>query len=63
MANGVSIGLTMSDWLGLHSTDAAIHAGLDLEMPGPSRHRGTCLLRPWAAAKSPLTRSAPQLAT
>ncbi|ARO15826.1 beta-glucosidase (plasmid) [Ketogulonicigenium robustum] len=33
-------GIVMSDWLGTHSTEAAISAGLDLEMPGPGRFRG-----------------------
>lgn len=37
-------GLVMSDWFGLHSTVEAIDAGLDLEMPGPSIHRGEKLL-------------------
>ena len=37
-------GLVMSDWFGLHSTVEAIEAGLDLEMPGPSIHRGEKLL-------------------
>ncbi|MEG3176694.1 glycoside hydrolase family 3 C-terminal domain-containing protein [Sphingomonas sp. RB3P16] len=33
-------GLIMSDWFGTHSTEAAINAGLDLEMPGPARFLG-----------------------
>jgi beta-glucosidase len=33
-------GLVMSDWYGTYSTSDAINAGLDLEMPGPSRWRG-----------------------
>ncbi|OBT85273.1 hypothetical protein VE02_06505 [Pseudogymnoascus sp. 03VT05] len=33
-------GLIMSDWYGTYSTSEAINAGLDLEMPGPSRWRG-----------------------
>ncbi len=37
-------GLVMSDWFGLHSTVEAIAAGLDLEMPGPTRHRGDQLV-------------------
>ncbi|KAK5210282.1 hypothetical protein LTS13_000823 [Exophiala xenobiotica] len=32
-------GLLMSDWYGTYSTCEAIAAGLDLEMPGPSRWR------------------------
>ena len=37
-------GLVISDWFGLHSTAEAIAAGLDLEMPGPTRHRGAQLV-------------------
>ena len=37
-------GLVMSDWFGLHSTVEGLAAGLDLEMPGPSRFRGDALL-------------------
>ncbi|KAH6682204.1 glycoside hydrolase superfamily [Plectosphaerella plurivora] len=33
-------GLVMSDWFGTYSTAEALNAGLDLEMPGPSRLRG-----------------------
>ncbi|KAF4627087.1 hypothetical protein G7Y89_g11069 [Cudoniella acicularis] len=33
-------GLIMSDWGRTYSTSEAINAGLDLEMPGPSRWRG-----------------------
>jgi beta-glucosidase len=33
-------GLVMSDWFGLHSTVEGLEAGLDLEMPGPTLHRG-----------------------
>ncbi|KAL6787336.1 putative beta-glucosidase I [Trichoderma sp. SZMC 28012] len=32
-------GLVVSDWYGTYSTSEAIRAGLDLEMPGPSRWR------------------------
>jgi beta-glucosidase len=32
-------GLIMSDWGGVNSTAAALNAGLDLEMPGPTRWR------------------------
>lgn len=39
-------GLVMSDWFGTYSTAEAINAGLDLEMPGPSRWRSSLLL--WA---------------
>ena len=37
-------GLVMSDWFGLHSTAEGVVAGLDLEMPGPTLHRGQKLL-------------------
>lgn len=37
-------GLVMSDWFATHSTAAAQQAGLDLEMPGPPRHRGALLV-------------------
>jgi beta-glucosidase len=37
-------GLVMSDWFGLHSTAEGVIAGLDLEMPGPTLHRGHKLL-------------------
>ncbi|KAM0323485.1 hypothetical protein ACHAQA_008765 [Verticillium albo-atrum] len=33
-------GLVMSDWFGTYSTSKALNAGLDLEMPGPTRWRG-----------------------
>ncbi|KAJ9114084.1 hypothetical protein QFC22_005904 [Naganishia vaughanmartiniae] len=33
-------GLVMSDWFGTYSTDLAIKAGLDLEMPSPTHWRG-----------------------
>ncbi|WVW87104.1 hypothetical protein I302_109161 [Kwoniella bestiolae CBS 10118] len=38
-------GMVVSDWHGTYSTDEAIQAGLDLEMPGPSIIRGPALLR------------------
>jgi beta-glucosidase len=34
----------MSDWVGTYSTVEAINAGLDLEMPGPTKFRGELLL-------------------
>jgi beta-glucosidase len=37
-------GLVVSDWFGLHSTAEGVIAGLDLEMPGPTLHRGERLL-------------------
>ena len=33
-------GTVISDWFGLHSTAEGVRAGLDLEMPGPTLHRG-----------------------
>ncbi|CAI6078387.1 unnamed protein product [Clonostachys chloroleuca] len=36
-------GLIMSDWWGTYSTTASVQAGLDLEMPGPTRWRGDAL--------------------
>lgn len=42
-------GLVMSDWTGTRSTAAAVNAGLDLEMPGPTKLRGDKLV---AAARS-----------
>ncbi len=36
-------GLVMSDWYGCYSVTEAALAGLDLEMPGPSRFRGEAL--------------------
>lgn len=37
-------GIAMSDWFGSHSTEPTLQAGLDLEMPGPTRHRGDKVL-------------------
>ncbi len=37
-------GVVMSDWFGSHSTVEGVVAGLDLEMPGPTRHRGDKLV-------------------
>ncbi|KAI9924491.1 hypothetical protein ASPWEDRAFT_147070 [Aspergillus wentii DTO 134E9] len=36
-------GLVMSDWFGTYSTSDAINAGLDMEMPGKTRWRGSAL--------------------
>ena len=41
-------GVAMSDWFGTQSTEAALHGGLDLEMPGPPRHRAPSCCRPAA---------------
>ncbi|MFN8536328.1 MAG: glycoside hydrolase family 3 C-terminal domain-containing protein [Thermomicrobiales bacterium] len=37
-------GVMMSDWFATHSTAPAAAAGLDLEMPGPTRYRGEQLV-------------------
>ena len=37
-------GIVMSDWFGSHSTAETVNAGLDLEMPGPTRDRGNKLI-------------------
>jgi beta-glucosidase len=49
-------GLVMSDWTGTYSTAPAINAGLDLEMPGPTKQRGEKLVR--AALEGEAHRSA-----
>ena len=38
-------GLVMSDWMALHSTAEGVRAGCDLEMPGPTSHRGAALVQ------------------
>ena len=37
-------GIVMSDWFGSRTTAPTINAGLDLEMPGPTRDRGAKLI-------------------
>jgi beta-glucosidase len=37
-------GVVMSDWFGSRSTEPTVNAGLDLEMPGPTRDRGEKLI-------------------
>ena len=37
-------GVVMSDWFGSHTTADTVNAGLDLEMPGPTRDRGQKLV-------------------
>jgi beta-glucosidase len=44
-------GVAMSDWFGAQSTLEALDGGLDLEMPGPPRHRGEKLLAAHRAGK------------
>ncbi|KAF9698526.1 hypothetical protein EKO04_003917 [Ascochyta lentis] len=44
-------GLFVSDWFGTYSTSEAVNAGLDLEMPGPSRWRGPALVHAVSANK------------
>jgi beta-glucosidase len=38
-------GLVMSDWFAEHATGKSATAGMDLEMPGPTRHRGAALVQ------------------
>ncbi|BCS00565.1 beta-glucosidase H [Aspergillus luchuensis] len=47
-------GLLMSDWFGTYSTSEAVNAGLDLEMPGPTRWRGSALSHAITANKIPM---------
>lgn len=44
-------GLVMSDWFGSHTTAETVNAGLDLEMPGPTRDRGEKLVAAVKAGK------------
>jgi len=57
-------GVVMSDWFGTYSTAEALNAGLDLEMPGPTKHRGERLVkavRDGAVSTDPLKESARRL--
>ena len=57
-------GLVISDWFGTHSTAEALTAGLDVEMPGPPRHRGEQLVaavREGAVAEAAVDRSVGRL--
>lgn len=47
-------GAIMSDWFGTYSGDNAINAGLDLEMPGPTRWRGNLLGHLVSARRVPM---------
>lgn len=38
-------GLVVSDWMGVYSTAPCLNAGVDLEMPGPTKFRGGKLLK------------------
>lgn len=49
-------GVVVSDWFGTQSTAAALEAGLDLEMPGPTRRRGEHLLAAVRAGEVSLAR-------
>ncbi|WP_068112968.1 beta-glucosidase [Tropicimonas marinistellae] len=44
-------GVVMSDWFGSHSTSETVNAGLDIEMPGPTRDRGDKLVAAVAAGE------------
>jgi beta-glucosidase len=44
-------GIVMSDWFGSRSTEPTVNAGLDLEMPGPTRDRGDKLIAAVEAGK------------
>jgi beta-glucosidase len=44
-------GIVMSDWFGSRTTAPTLNAGLDLEMPGPTRDRGDKLLAAVAAGE------------
>ena len=44
-------GSVMSDWFGSRTTAPTVNAGLDLEMPGPTRDRGDKLLAAVAAGE------------
>ena len=46
-------GVVVSDWFGLHSTVPAMIAGLDIEMPGPTLHRGAQLVEAVRAGEVP----------
>ena len=56
-------GLVMSDWFGSHSTAPTVNAGLDLEMPGPTRDRGEKLVAAVRAGEVPAPPSASGPAT
>lgn len=47
-------GAVMSDWFGTYSTSEAVNAGLDLEMPGPTRWRGALLEHLVSCRKVPI---------
>ncbi|CAG7565970.1 unnamed protein product [Fusarium equiseti] len=47
-------GLVVSDWMGTYSTAKALIAGMDLEMPGPTRWRGETLIAEVEAGTVPV---------
>lgn len=47
-------GVVVSDWFGSRSTGPTINAGLDLEMPGPTRDRGDKIAQAIAAGETTL---------
>lgn len=44
-------GVVVSDWGGTYETEGPMHAGLDIEMPGPPRFRGAKLAEALAAGR------------
>jgi beta-glucosidase len=46
-------GLLVSDWFATHDTLRSLHAGLDLEMPGPARYFGPALAEAVRAGAAP----------
>jgi beta-glucosidase len=46
-------GIVMSDWFGSRSCEPTVHAGLNLEMPGPTRDRGAQLVAAVEAGRVP----------
>lgn len=44
-------GMVVSDWFGSRTTEPTVNAGLDLEMPGPTRDRGEKLVAAVAAGR------------
>lgn len=47
-------GVVVSDWFATHTTEKALLAGLDVEMPGPPAHRGVALHQAIANGRVPM---------